>query len=88
VAMPNITSGDVGTSAPAASLDSPEAAVAWTLRKGDESAQCILCPVGDRVELQITMQEELLISRQCRGPEQAASVSKNWLAALTTRGWR
>jgi hypothetical protein len=86
--QPNITPGDVGTTELAASLDSPDAAVAWTLRKGGDSTQCVLCPIGDRVELHIQMKDEVIVSQHCRGPDQAAFVSNIWLAALTTRGWR
>ena len=86
--QPNITLSDVSATELAASLDSPDAAVAWTLRKGGDSAQCILCPIGDRVELHIKMKEEVIVSQHCRGPVQAAFVSNSWLAALTTRGWR
>lgn len=71
-----------------AAVDSANAAVAWTLRRRGDSARCILCSIGDRVELHITMREEVLVSQQCRGAEQAAFVSNTWLAALLTRGWR
>lgn len=68
--------------------DSPNAVVVWTLWKAGQPAQCIVCPVGDRVELHITMTEEVVVSQQCRGPEQAAFLSNTWLEALKSRGWR
>jgi hypothetical protein len=71
-----------------ASSVTPDATVAWTLRKGDDCAQCVLCPLGDRIELHIRMKEEILVSQHCRGPEHATFVSHTWFAALRTRGWR
>jgi hypothetical protein len=69
-------------------LNSPDALVVWTLCKAGHLAHCIVCPVGDRVELHITMTEQVIVSQQCRGQEQAAFVSNTWLEALRSRGWR
>jgi hypothetical protein len=70
------------------SRQSPDAIVAWTLRKAEHRAECVLRSVGDRIELHIRMQEDVLVSQHCRGPEQAEFVSNTWFAALTARGWR
>jgi hypothetical protein len=90
--QPNITSNHAGRAdlqtVARASIDSPTAAIAWTLHKGHDSAQCVLCPLGDRIELHIRMKEEVIVSQHCRGPEQAAFVSNAWFGALITRGWR
>ena len=66
---------------------SPHLVVAWTLWKGEYSAQCVLCPVASGIELHIRMQDAVIVSQHCRGPEQAAFVSDTWYAALTGRGW-
>jgi len=33
------------------------------------------------------MTDETTVSERCRGPEQAAGISKAWLEALMVRGW-
>jgi hypothetical protein len=70
-----------------ASSQSPHVVVAWTLRKNEYSAQCVFCPVAGGIELHIKMQEAVIVSQHCRGPEHAAFVSDTWYAALTGRGW-
>ena len=55
--------------------------------KVEYSAQCVLCPVAGGIELHIRMQDAVIVSEHCRGPEQAAFVSDTWYAALTGRGW-
>jgi len=66
---------------------SPRVVVAWTLRKGDDSAQCVLCPADSGIDLHIRMNDAVIVSQRSRGPEQAAFVSDTWYAALTSRGW-
>jgi hypothetical protein len=70
-----------------ASPSSPHVVVAWTLRKGEYSAQCVLCPAAGGIQLHIRMDDAVIVSQHCRGPQQAAFVSDTWYAALTGRGW-
>ena len=66
---------------------STNALVSWTLRRAGDSARCVLRTIGDRVELHITMTDEVVMSQQCGGPEQAYAVSRSWWSALIDRGW-
>ena len=59
----------------------------WTLHRRADSARCVLCAIGDRVELQITMAHEVVMSQQCSGPDEAAAISSAWWLALVNRGW-
>ena len=61
--------------------------VVWRLRRGNDLAWCILQPVGDRVELHITMAHDVVMSQRCNGPEQASATSTLWRSALVERGW-
>jgi len=61
--------------------------VAWRLRRGADSAWCILRAVGDRVELHITMAHDVVMSQHCSSPEHASATSDLWRAALIERGW-
>ena len=65
----------------------PTARVAWMLRRHHESARCVVCTIGDRVELHITMTHDVVMTQQCSGPEQAAAISNAWWVALMKRGW-
>lgn len=66
---------------------SPSTRVAWMLRRHHESARCVVCTVGDRVELHITMTHDVVMTQQCSGPDQAAAISNAWWMALLKRGW-
>jgi hypothetical protein len=77
-----------GEPLPTFSPASADAVIVWTLWKAGRPAQCIICPVGDRVELHITMTEEVVVSQQCRGQEHVDFLSNTWLEALKSRGWR
>lgn len=61
--------------------------VAWRLRRGDDSAWCVLRPVGDRVDLHITMTDDVVMSQHCSGPDHATATSNLWRTALIERGW-
>jgi hypothetical protein len=69
--------------------DYPQAKVLvrWTLERSGQTAQCVLQTVGDTLELHISMTEDVVLSQQCRGPEQAYALSQAWWAALVERGW-
>jgi len=57
------------------------------LRRSGDSARCVLRAIGDRVELHITMTDEVVMSQQCGSPEQADVVSRAWWSSLIDRGW-
>jgi hypothetical protein len=61
--------------------------VAWRLRRGADSAWCILRAVGDRVDLHITMAHDVVMSQHCSGLEHAIATSSLWRTALIERGW-
>jgi hypothetical protein len=72
------------------SADSPGSSktrVAWRLHRDGHSARCVICTVGDRVELHITMTYDVVMFQQCKGPEQASAISTAWWSALIDRGW-
>jgi hypothetical protein len=64
-----------------------ESHVSWRLQRAGDSAQCCLRTVGDRVELHITMTHDVVMSQQCRGPEEVSAISHAWWSALVERGW-
>ena len=61
--------------------------IAWTLRRRQESARCVLSAIGDRVELRITMTRDVVMSQQCSGPDHATALANTWWMALVSRGW-
>jgi len=61
--------------------------VVWRLRRGNDLAWCVLQPVGDRVELHITMAHDVVMSQRCNGLAQASATSTLWRSALVERGW-
>ncbi len=66
---------------------SDAATVVWTLHRASDLAQCLLCPVGDRIEFHIRMTDEIVVSQHCSGPEHALFVANVWWSALIARGW-
>jgi hypothetical protein len=66
---------------------SPRTRLAWRLQRGADAARCVICTVSDRVELHITMTRDLVMSQQCKGPDQASAISSAWWSALIDRGW-
>jgi hypothetical protein len=88
--VPNVGHGFDGgvQGCPDAALsDLSSARVSWRLRRADDSAQCLLRTVGDRVDLHITMTHDVVMSQQCSGPGQALAMSRVWWSALVDRGW-
>lgn len=74
--------------APAAECDdSPDRRVAWQLRRGGDSAWCIVRTLGDRVELHIAMAHDVVMSQRCSNATQASATSNLWRAAMVERGW-
>lgn len=69
------------------SLGSLNIQVAWRLRRDTDSARCVVCTVGDRVELHITMTQDVVMSQQCTGPAHASAIAYAWWSALIDRGW-
>jgi hypothetical protein len=65
----------------------PSRRTAWALRRSQDAARCVLCTVGDRIELHISMTHDVVMSQQCIGPDQAAAISNAWRVALINRGW-
>ena len=59
----------------------------WHLQRNDASARCVLRNIGDRLELHIAMTDDVVLSQQCAGPEQASAISARWRTALVERGW-
>jgi len=70
-----------------ANPDSSDRRLAWRLRRGADSAWCIVRTVGDRVELHITMAHGVVMSQRCNDSTQASATSNLWRAALIERGW-
>lgn len=68
-------------------LPEPRTASAWKFEQSGESAHCVLRAVGDRVELHISMSDEVVMSQQCRDREEASAVARAWWSALMNRGW-
>jgi hypothetical protein len=67
--------------------DCSDRRIAWRLRRGADSAWCVVRAVGDRVELHITMAHDVVMSQSCSGPAQASVTASLWRAALIERGW-
>ena len=67
--------------------DSSDRRLLWRLRRGADSAWCIVRTTGDRVELHITMAHDVVMSQRCNNPAQASATSNSWRAALIERGW-
>ena len=60
---------------------------AWTLRKGQKVARCILVthPLGSELRL---MTSDLLRSQVCRSSEEILSTHEAWKTAMLDRGWQ
>jgi len=67
--------------------DASDRRLAWRLRRGADSAWCIVRTLGDRVELHITMAHDVVMSQRCNDSAQASATSNSWRAALLERGW-
>lgn len=63
-----------------------ELGTAWTLRKGDKVATCLLVshPLGWELRLMTT---DLLRSQVCRSSDEVLSTQEGWKRAMTPRGW-
>ena len=57
---------------------------AWTLRKGDRIARCILVSHQLGSELRLM---SLLRSQVCRSSEEILSTHEQWKAAMQAKGW-
>ena len=69
------------------SLGSLNIQIACRLRRDTDSARCVVCTVGDRVELRITMTHDVVMTQQCTGPAHASAIAQAWWSALIERGW-
>ena len=60
---------------------------AWTLRKGEKVARCILVthPLGWELRL---MTSDLLRSQVCRSSEEILDTHEAWKTAMLGRGWQ
>jgi hypothetical protein len=59
---------------------------AWTLRKGDKTATCILVTHPLAWELRL-MTSDLLRSQGCRTSEEVLTVQEAWKASILAKGW-
>lgn len=59
---------------------------AWTLRKGDKVARCILASHELGWELRL-MTSDLLRSQVCRSSEEVLTTDERWKAAMLAKGW-
>ena len=59
---------------------------AWTLRKGERVARCVLVthPLGWELRL---MTPDLLRSQVCRSSEEILGTQEEWRAAMLSKGW-
>ena len=59
---------------------------AWTLRKGDKLARCILVSHKLGWELRV-MTSDLLRSQVCRASDEVLSTDETWKIAILAKGW-
>jgi hypothetical protein len=59
---------------------------AWTMRKGDKIARCVLVSHQLGWELRL-MVGELLQSQVCRSSEEILNTQESWKAAMMGKGW-
>ena len=60
---------------------------AWTLRKGEKIARCILVSHQLGWELRL-MTNDLLRSQVCRSSDEVLDTQELWQAALLAKGWQ
>lgn len=63
-----------------------ELGAAWTLRKGDKVASCILVshPLGWELRLMAT---DLLRSQVCKSSDEVLATQESWKSAKLSKGW-
>jgi hypothetical protein len=60
---------------------------AWTLRKGDKVARCVLWSHLFGWKLKLTIADEFIRTQVCRSSEEILNTHEAWKAAMLEKGW-
>ena len=74
------TSGGPGTGSDVGTL--------WTMRRHDRTARCALISRRGRLEVQVLVDGDILLSQSCDRASEAFTLADGWKLRMADKGWR
>ena len=60
----------------------------WTMARRDSSARCALMAWSGDLELCVLVDGQPLLSKRCRGADEAFTLAEQWRQRMLGKGWR